>query len=323
MFARVLSSGAASDVVGYVTREFHDKKEYTPDTWRIIDSERVLTSDYHHMVQSFEAQHGFMPEKENPAGHIAISFDTTDAPRLTDEFMVILAHEYMEGMGIVNTQYIIVRHNETGHPHFHIVYNRVNNDGKAINERNNFKRGDRVVKAIKKKHGLTWSPLKAKYEERIPEFKTKIRAAIYNCRSWDEFSRRMAYAGIEVKFHDDRETGKHLGVKFSDGDITVNGSKIDRAFSFRRLNNLFESNRKQLGNQQSAPVSQPRVRFEYTQSHRHERESEGQTMLESIGESAGGLFKLGPGFDAEEEAFKREMDRQEAKRKRKSKGRKI
>ena len=199
MFARILKSGSFHDVVGYVTREFHDKKEYTPDTWRIIDSGDILTLDYRRMVQSFEAAHGFMPDKEAPAGHISISFDKADAPRLTDDFMAKLAKEYMQGMSITDTQYLVVRHLETEHPHFHIVYNRVNMSGKAVNERNNFKRSDKVVKDIKDKYGLTYSPLKQKYEDKIPEFRDKIRAAIYGCKSWDEFMRRLDCAGIEVR----------------------------------------------------------------------------------------------------------------------------
>lgn len=91
MFARILKSGTFHDVVGYVTRQFHNPEEYTPDTWRIIGSDNIFTSDYAKMVQSFEAIHGFMPGKENPAGHISISFDNADAPRLTDEFMAQLA----------------------------------------------------------------------------------------------------------------------------------------------------------------------------------------------------------------------------------------
>lgn len=96
-----------------------------------------------------------------------------------------------------------------------------------------------------------------------PIFHEKISQAIYGCKSWDEFSRRLACAGIDVKFHDDRNTGEHIGVKFSDGDITMNGSKIDRAFTYRRLNNLFELNRKQGQNQPSATTAQPKVTVQY------------------------------------------------------------
>ncbi len=68
------------------------------------------------------------------------------------------------------------------HPHFHIVYNRVDMSGKAVDERNNFRRSDRVVKAIKDKYGLTYSPLKQKYEDRIPVFKERKSEAIYGCK---------------------------------------------------------------------------------------------------------------------------------------------
>ena len=291
MFARILKSGSFHDVVGYVTRQFHDPTKYTPDTWRVIDSDNILTLDYRRMVQSFEVVHGFMSGKEAPAGHIAISFDIADAPRLTDEFMAQLAKEYMEGMGIKDTQYLVVRHLETDHPHFHIVYNRVKMDGKAINERNNFKRSDKVVKAIKDKYNLTYSPLKQKYKDKIPEFEKKIRAAIYGCQSWDEFSRRLECAGIKVKFHNDRDTGNHIGVKFTDRDITVNGSKIGRAFTYRRLNNLFELNRKQ--EQPSSQTVQPKVQYRQPAPQRQTNVVE--AVAEAVVENGLDLFKGGGG----------------------------
>ena len=310
MFARILKSGTFHDVVGYVTRQFHNPEEYTPDTWRIIGSDNIFTSDYAKMVQSFEAIHGFMPGKENPAGHISISFDTADASRLTDKFMAQLAKEYMEGMGIKDTQYLIVRHLETGHPHFHIVYNRVNLHGKAVDERNNYKRSDKVVKAIKDKYGLTYSPLKQKYEDRIPVFKERISQAIYGCKSWDEFSRRLACAGIEVKFHDDHNTGKHIGVKFTDGDITVNGSKIDRAFTYRRLNNLFEFNRRHGQQQSDYAPTRPKVTVEYTPT---QKPSLVEDVLDATVGAVGNLFTLGPGYDPQEEEFARNMRKKKKK----------
>ena len=311
MFARILKSGTFHDVVGYVTREFHDKNEYTPDTWRIIDSENILTLDYKRMVQSFEVTHGFRPGKENPAGHIAISFDNADAPRLTDDFMAQLAKEYMKGMGIRNTQYLVVRHLETDHPHFHIVYNRVDMDGKAINERYNYKRSDKVVKALKDKYGLAYSPLKKKYEELIPVFHKKISQAMYECKSWDEFQRRLSCAGIDVEFHTDRNTGVRIGVKFSDGDITLNGSKIDRHFTYRRLNNFFESNRKQGQNQQSTASFQPKVTVNYAPQ---QSSSLIENVIEAAVDATHNLFQVGPGYDPEEEAFARNQRKKKKKK---------
>lgn len=200
MIAKILAKGSAADIVGYVMREFHDKEQYTADTWRVIDSDGILGSDYRRIVDSFDIGASLNRRISKPIGHIAVSFDKADLPRLTDEFMVQLAKEYMERMGIRDTQYLIVRHLETGSPHFHIVYNRVNLHGKAIDESNNFDKSREATKAIKLKYGLTFSPKKKLYEDAIAEMKPKIQAAMYRCKSWNEFRRRLAPAGITIDF---------------------------------------------------------------------------------------------------------------------------
>ena len=179
MIAKILAKGFASDIVGYVMREFHDKEKYTADTWRVIDSDGILGNDYRRIVDSFDIGTSLNRKISKPIGHIAVSFDKADLPRLTDEFMVQLAKEYMECMGIRDTQYLIVRHLETGSPHFHIVYNRVNLHGKAIDESKNFDKSRDATKAIKLKYGLTFSPKKKLYEDAIAEMKPRIQAAMY------------------------------------------------------------------------------------------------------------------------------------------------
>ena len=121
---------------------------------------------------------------------------------------------------------------------------------------------------------------------------------------------RLACAGIEVKFHDDHNTGKHIGVKFTDGDITINGSKIDRAFTYRRLNNLFEFNRKQ-GFEQSDPIRQkPKVTVEYAPS---QKPSLVEDVLDATIGAVGNLFQVGPGYDPQEEEFIRNMRKKKKK----------
>ena len=111
-------------------------------------------------MDSFDIGTSLNKNISKPIGHISVSFDKSDLPRLTDDFMVLLAKEYMERMGIRDTQYLIVRHLETSSHHFHIVYNRVNLHGKAIDESNNFDKSKKATKTIKLKYGLTFSPRK-------------------------------------------------------------------------------------------------------------------------------------------------------------------
>ena len=225
--------------------------------------------------------------------------------------MVQLAKEYMERMGIRDTQYLIVRHLETGSPHFHIVYNRVNLHGKAIDESNNFEKSRDATKAIKLKYGLTFSPKKKLYEDVIAEMKPRIQAAMYRCKSWDEFRRRLALAGITVEYYNDRDTGKPQGIRFSDGEFTFNGSKIDRAFSYKRLDKFFAKNAgiREAEPQRPAPIS---VTAKV-------KESPVANVVDNIIETGcqalGGLFQVGPGYDPEEEAFIHRMKKKPQKKK--------
>ena len=79
------------------------------DNAEIIASDGVLLGTNKEMIDSFNCQCLLNPKIKQPLGHIALSFKPEDVPRLTDEFMAKIALEYMELMGIKNTQFILVR----------------------------------------------------------------------------------------------------------------------------------------------------------------------------------------------------------------------
>ena len=102
------------------------------DDAKILASDGVLLGTNREMIDSFNCQCLLNPKIKQPLGHIALSFKREDAPRLTDEFMAKIALEYMTLMGIKDTQFILVRHHNTDNPHCHLVYNRINYDGRVI-----------------------------------------------------------------------------------------------------------------------------------------------------------------------------------------------
>ena len=57
-------------------------------------------------------------------------------------------------MGIRDTQFIIARHTDRKHPHCHIVFNRVDNNGKTISDKNDRYRNEKVCKELTEKYGL-------------------------------------------------------------------------------------------------------------------------------------------------------------------------
>ena len=56
MIGKILKSGSFGSKVDYVTREKHDKKLFTPDTWKILGSNGLMGEKRNQIVASFEAQ---------------------------------------------------------------------------------------------------------------------------------------------------------------------------------------------------------------------------------------------------------------------------
>ena len=121
---------------------------YGKDQAEVIAHDGVIPDAPRIAAECFEIQSQLNPRVSKPVGHIAISFKPEDKPRLTNEFMVQIAKEYMEKMGIKDTQYVIVRHHNTPNPHCHLIFNRVDNNGKRISDSNWLKRNVRVCKEL-------------------------------------------------------------------------------------------------------------------------------------------------------------------------------
>lgn len=60
----------------------------------------------------------------------------------------------MEQMSIRDTQFIIARHTDRQHSHCHIVFNRVDNNGKTISDKNDRYRNEKTCKQLTEKYGL-------------------------------------------------------------------------------------------------------------------------------------------------------------------------
>ncbi|KAA6338264.1 hypothetical protein EZS27_013717 [termite gut metagenome] len=156
----------------------------------------------------------------------------------------------MKAMQIENTQYIIVRHHDREHPHCHIVFNRVDNEGKTISDRNDHFRNEKVTKALKEKYGLTFGVGKDKVNiHRLKEpDKTKyeiykaIKSALKSSKDWKQFKNTLNRENIELKFKYKGQTDEIQGISFSKGDYSFKGSEIDRLFSYSKLNVILTGN---------------------------------------------------------------------------------
>ena len=218
MVGKVIFASSFSGTVGYVMKEES----------RILEAEGVMPPEVKDMAQDFKDQTLLNPRLKNTVGHISLSFSPKDAPRMTDALM---------------TQ----RHLDQPHPHCHLVYNRVGKNGQTISDKNIKIRNAKVCRELTEKYGLYLAPGKDDVRrERLRE-PDKTRYEIYDaikgnlpkCKNWNELEGKLKEQGIGVRYKYCGNTGRKQGVLFSKNGFEFSGSKIDRAFSFTKLDNRF------------------------------------------------------------------------------------
>ena len=162
----------------------------------ILDAAGVRMQQVNQIINDFNLQRKYNPNLGKAVGHIALSWSTNDASRLNDELMVNLAKEYLQRMKIRDTQYLIVKHQDKEHPHIHIIYNRVDNNGKTISDNFQRQRNVQVAKELTVKHGFYLSPGKEQVKrqqlkgtDRVKyELFDAIRSASKKVKSIDELA---------------------------------------------------------------------------------------------------------------------------------------
>lgn len=308
MIAKIVKGASFRGCVQYVTSK---------DNATVLASDGVLLGSVGNIADSFEYQRGLNPRCSKPVGHIALSFKPEDKEKLTDGMMTKITREYMELMGIRDTQFLLVRHHNTTNPHCHLVYNRVNNNGKIISDKFERKRSEKVVKQLKDKYGLTYSDGKGQtrterlhYTERTKfEIKNAVKNALMGARNWQQFTDRLKQQGVEVEFKRRRGNDDVLdGITFIKDGVRFKGSQIGRQFSYAKLNErLANDEQRQTANHGQARQNE-NIRQEPNQDYQ-------STSHSTFDFPSLGLFDTNnPVYDPAEEEFRRRMQRKKKKR---------
>ena len=174
------------------------------------------------IAEQFELQSLLNDKVKNIVGHTSLNFSPEDSERLKhdDELMLQIAHDYMKLMGIENTQYIIARHIDREHPHCHIVFNRVDNDGKTISDKNDFRRNEKVCKMLTAKYRLHFANGKdhikeerlRPYDRAKHEIYKALKEELSQVQNWADLKDALADRDIDMKFKVSRTTREIQGV---------------------------------------------------------------------------------------------------------------
>ena len=241
MIAKITTRTDFSGIVNYA----NNVKEKSA---RIIGNNGVLLINNSTIADSFQAQlripdaNGELHHLSKPVKHVSIAFSPEDAHRFPDSkegdrFMAQLAEEWMKEMGIdpENTQYVIARHFDKQHPHCHLVFNRIANDGSVISDSNERRRNETACRRVKQRYGLTFGNSQSRKinPDRLRKYdaeKLLIRQLVLNRLSqsndWNTLAQLLAQDSITLSFCTDSNTGHIRGVAYEYKGFRISGSKL-------------------------------------------------------------------------------------------------
>lgn len=243
MMAKIVKGSDFKGVVDYIL----DKNKGVQK----IAADGLFMESKDTIAMSFNIQSRMNGKVSKLVGHIALSFSKEDEPRLTNHVMAHIALEYMEKMGLRNTQFFIARHFDKEHPHVHIAFNRIGNDGRTLSDRNDRLRSTRICKELTLKYGLHMADGKKNVKRnRLKEpDRTKYRlydilkTVVGRCGNWDVLVASLNRQGVEVRFKHKGQTSEVQDVVFTMNGYHFNGSKMDRHFSYSKIDAALQHNR--------------------------------------------------------------------------------
>lgn len=299
MIAKIVSGSSFGGCTAYA---------YGKDEAEVIAYEGIIPDNPKIAAKCFEAQAQMNERVMKPVGHISISFKPEDRQYLTNKFMAHLVKEYMEKMGIVNTQYVVLRHHNTPNPHCHLIFNRVDNNGKRISDSKERVRSINICKYMKLDYGLTFGMDKSKTRKEKLRSSEKVRyklasevkIALGVSSNWEEFSKRLTSCGIKAEICFRSGTTIPQGICFTKYGTTFKGSSLDRSLSFTKLDKTLSGEINVDWNVLEQSQSQ-------TQKAQESQSSEQKVMANLVGiasDLVAGMLDVGQGGRSEEQDMK-------------------
>lgn len=279
MIGKISSGGSFGGCIGYITREKQDKLPEEKQVWRVLGSDGLRLNIGEDgwrktAVNDMERPTLARSKIKEPCGHISLGFSPKDDGRLTDDYMLKIAEEYMAKMGITNTPYIIVRHTDKPHPHCHIMFSRVDYDGKIIKSATNRYRNKAVCLDITQRHNLTMGTdslsldaEKLRGSERSKVEIRQIANEVMNDKSIHDvgtFMQELKRRGVNVDILRDKTPEKKMKtIIYRKGKHSFVASKIGRRFTPNNVLNELNRRAAQAERQRMSTTIDPNNQWVY------------------------------------------------------------
>lgn len=218
---------------------------------QVLVSDGIRSYDWRKMTEDFVRQAAFHSDKTKACFHGILSFHPQD--KIDDKTIAEIAQKYLQELGIVNTQFGVVKHIDKSHLHVHLLVNLVDYNGKVISDSWIGLKGKKIAQRLTKMYNLTpanHKDLHKTHSEALSQTEANryaiylaIRAHLFNCRSLEDLQQALQKHGIETIIKYKSGTTEKQGISFKLGEDCFKGSKVDRNYSLSKLEKQLEMQR--------------------------------------------------------------------------------
>ena len=200
----------------------------------------------------------------------------------------------------------------------HIAFNRIANNGRTISDRNERIRSTLICKELTRKYGLYLADGKEQVKRhRLKEpDKTKyelysiLKMEVSRCGNWNMLITNLKKQGVGVRFKYKGCSDEVQGVVFSMNGYSFSGSKIDRQFSYSKIDAALNANRHE---ERQGVMSSQATGYEYPKQQPPQFEPSGSDELYSG--SIGLFIPDNANAQADENYFEEQLKRKDKKKK--------
>lgn len=172
MVAKINTGSSMFGALAY-NQEKVDKEEA-----KVLFSNKMLLSEdgrfsIGECMRSFEMQMPVQLSTQKPILHISINPHPEDV--LTDQQLADISREYMQKLGYGGQPYLVYKHTDIDRHHIHIVGLRVDESGRPLNDKFEYRRSKQITCELERKYNL--HPAEKKERTERPELKKVDYAA--------------------------------------------------------------------------------------------------------------------------------------------------
>ena len=190
------------------------------------------------------------PKLSRDTYHTSLNFSVDE--KISNEKMLGVAEEYMKRMGFDNNLYCIFRHSDTSHPHCHILALRTRLDGTVVDDSNNYKRSEKIVRELEAKYDLIKAQDSSLVNLKAPDkdelemiqrsgkasdkmlLQEKVRDSLSRSDSLSEFISSLEMLGVAV-FFNQPSTGRVSGITYFMNDFKARGQALGNQFKWSSI----------------------------------------------------------------------------------------